>query len=170
MFLDIFCNKKCIETGETPKYLEQAIFFRGYCCFSCLRHFFETEKQQKIIIFKEFSCFSTSCVSFDYKNVKKHEKQQNPLKSHYFKGFCRFTVSRHFWIQKVSRNRRNDKIPWIHDRWPLCNIAPNDLLDVQIHKSWQEFIKIRIFWMEIWGTQIALAFNILTHFVSDICC
>ena len=30
----------------------------------------------------------------------------------FFKGFYRFLVSRHFWIQKVLWNRRNDKIPW----------------------------------------------------------
>ena len=30
----------------------------------------------------------------------------------YFKGFCRFTVSRHFWIRKVSINMRNDQILW----------------------------------------------------------
>ena len=31
----------------------------------------------------------------------------------YFKGFCRFTLSGHFWIRKVSRNRRFDQILWI---------------------------------------------------------
>ena len=30
----------------------------------------------------------------------------------FFKGFCRFPVSGHFWIRKVYRNRRNDKIPF----------------------------------------------------------
>ena len=34
----------------------------------------------------------------------------------HFKGFCRFTVSRHFWIRKVSINMRNDQILWI----PMC--------------------------------------------------
>ena len=43
MFLDIFCNKKCLETGEAPKYFEQAIFFKGYCCSSCFQHFFVIE-------------------------------------------------------------------------------------------------------------------------------
>ena len=28
------------------------------------------------------------------------------------KGFCCFTVSRHFWIRKVSINMRNDQILW----------------------------------------------------------
>ena len=31
----------------------------------------------------------------------------------YFKGFCCFTLSGHFWIRKVSRNRRFDQILWI---------------------------------------------------------
>ena len=35
-----------------------------------------------------------------------------PWKNHYFQGFC-FTVSRHFWIWKVSGYRRKDQIPWI---------------------------------------------------------
>ena len=30
----------------------------------------------------------------------------------YFKGFCRFPVSRHFWIRKVSINMRNNQILW----------------------------------------------------------
>ena len=30
----------------------------------------------------------------------------------FFKGFGRFSVSRHFWIQEVSINRRNDQILW----------------------------------------------------------
>ena len=38
-----------------------------------------------------------------------------PWKNHYFKGFCRFTVSRHFWIWKVSGYRRKDQIPWIRN-------------------------------------------------------
>ena len=46
----------------------------------------------------------------------------------YFKGFCRFTVSRHFWIRKMSRNRRIDQILWIlqgilsfYSFWTLLN-------------------------------------------------
>ena len=30
----------------------------------------------------------------------------------FFKGFCRFLVSRHFWIEKVCRNRKNEKNLW----------------------------------------------------------
>ena len=30
MFLDIFCNKKCLETGETTKSLEEVIFSRDF--------------------------------------------------------------------------------------------------------------------------------------------
>ena len=47
MFLDIFCNKRCLETGETLKYFEQAIFFKGYRCFSCFRNFFVIKSVQK---------------------------------------------------------------------------------------------------------------------------
>ena len=47
MFLDILCNKKCLETGKTTKTLEQAIFFKGYCCFSCFQHFFVIKNVQK---------------------------------------------------------------------------------------------------------------------------
>ena len=83
IFLDIFCNKKCLETGETTKYLEQALFFKGYCCFSCFSAFFCNQK-----------CLETGKIMI------------------FFKGFGRLSVSRHFWIQKVSLNRRNDKISW----------------------------------------------------------
>ena len=41
------------------------------------------------------------------------EKQPNPLKKTLFsRDLVVLPVSRHFWIQKVSKNRRNDKIPW----------------------------------------------------------
>ena len=85
-FLTFFVIKRCLETGETPKYLEQAIFFKGYCCFSCFRHFFCNQK-----------CPETGKSLEDYD---------------LFKGFGCFSVTWHFWIQKVSINRRNDKIPW----------------------------------------------------------
>ena len=78
-----FCNQKCLETGETTKYLEQALFFKGYCCFSCFSAFFCNQK-----------CLETGKIMI------------------FFKGFGRLSVSRHFWIQKVSLNRRNDKISW----------------------------------------------------------
>ena len=53
MFLDIFCNKKCLETGETPKYLEQAIFSRD------------------IVVSHVFDIFFV---------IKSVQKQENPLK------------------------------------------------------------------------------------------
>ena len=38
-----------------------------------------------------------------------------PWNNYLFKGFCCFPVSRYFWVRKVSRNRRSDKIPLNND-------------------------------------------------------
>ena len=58
MFLDIFFNKKCLETGETPKFLEQDIFFSRnivvshvYLTFSVIKSVQKQENPLKLMIF-----------------------------------------------------------------------------------------------------------------------
>ena len=47
------------------------------------------------------------------KNVKKHEKQQSPLNKWLSQGFLSFLLFLDtFEYNKMSRNRRNDKISW----------------------------------------------------------
>ena len=122
MFLDIFCNKKCQEIGETTKSLEQGIFFffKQYCCFSCFLTFFcnqkclETGEMTKSLEnndflkgFGRFSCFQTL---LNPESVYKQEKWQNPLTIMIFsKDLVVFPVSRHFWKVKVSGNRETPK-------------------------------------------------------------
>ena len=125
MFLDIFCNKKCLETGETTKYLEQAIFFKEYYCFSC---FFNTrlwpafvsgnrkttKPLEKIIIFKGFSCFWTLLIT--KKMSKTWETTISLEKKRLAQDIMAFLLFLDtFLLQKMSRNMRNYKVPWIND-------------------------------------------------------
>ena len=80
-FLTFFCNKKCPETGETPKSL-----FQGILLF---------------LMFSTFFCYQ-KCPGTG-KSLENND---------FFQWVWSFSVFRHFWIQKVSLNRRNDKIPW----------------------------------------------------------
>ena len=51
----------------------------------------------------------------------------------FFKGFCRFLVSRHFWIQKVSRKR-----------WTTKSLENNDFFP----KGFSIFSVSRYFWIQ----------------------
>ena len=50
--------------------------------------------------------------SLEYEKWLKTGETTNYFESHYLKKIFRFAVSRYFWIRKVSKNRRNDPIPW----------------------------------------------------------
>ena len=79
---------------------------------------FCTTKVFVVFLFPDTFCIQLSPVSryFPYSKVSKNRRNNKiPWKNHYFKGFCRFTVSRHFWIWKVSGYRWKDQIPWIRN-------------------------------------------------------
>ena len=110
-------DKECLETGETTKYLEQAIFFQGillflmfldiFCNKKCLETGETPKYLEQAIFFKGYCCFSCFRHFFVIKSV---QKQENPSKIMIFsKDVVVFPVSWHFWKVKVSGNRETPK-------------------------------------------------------------
>ena len=75
---------KCLETGETTNHMNIESVYN------------KQEKQQNLVNTESVLKKEKQQNPLNIESVQKQEKQQNLLKSHYFKGFCRFTVSRHF--------------------------------------------------------------------------
>ena len=64
-------------------------------------------------------CLETweTTISLEYGKCLETGETKSLANNYLFKGFCRFPVSRHFWMRKVSGSRRNDKMLWIWQGW-----------------------------------------------------
>ena len=107
-------NRKNDKTPENNDFSRDLAVFLFLDTFE-YRKCFEKEKWQnpwKIMTFS-MDLFILFLETFEYRNCLETGKITKPLENNDFvKGFGCSSVSRHFWIQEVSGNRRNDKIPW----------------------------------------------------------
>ena len=89
LFQDTLTFQKCLETWKTTKSFEKIIIVKDFVVIPVYRHFLDSK-------------------------VSRNRKTTKPLeKDHFFQGIFLFLHT--FDHKKMSRNMRNNKVPWIND-------------------------------------------------------